>query len=165
MLCHPCDIFWHTFVIPSYRLTQIKNSSDLFIKVSGQGGYKLGVLEVVFLFVFLSRIAEIAEHSVRFLDLVMLPSSGSSDGLKNDHDNRPMPSYDTELTALHDLISHAVSILLADSANSVKQALMEHSVTKLAVFFGKQKANDVILSHMITFLNDKEDSQVRNTIF
>ena len=95
----------------------------------------------------------------------MLPSSGSSDGLKNDHDNRPMPSYDTELTALHDLISHAVSILLADSANSVKQALMEHSVTKLAVFFGKQKANDVILSHMITFLNDKEDSQVRNTFF
>jgi hypothetical protein len=61
--------------------------------------------------------------------------------------------------------SHAVSILLADSANSVKQALMEHSVTKLAVFFGKQKANDVILSHMITFLNDKEDSQVRNTFF
>ena len=54
--------------------------------------------------VFLSRIAEIAEHSVRFLDLVMLPSSGSSDGLKNDRDNRPMPSYDTELTALHDLI-------------------------------------------------------------
>ena len=38
---------------------------------------------------------------------------------------------------------------------------MEHSVTKLAVFFGKQKANDVILSHMITFLNDKEDSQVK----
>ena len=59
------------------------------------------------------------------------------------------------------LFSHAVSILLADSANSVKQALMEHSVTKLAVFFGKQKANDVILSHMITFLNDKEDSQVK----
>ena len=54
-----------------------------------------------------------------------------------------------------------MTILLADSANSVKQALMEHSVTKLAVFFGKQKANDVILSHMITFLNDKEDSQVR----
>ena len=61
--------------------------------------------------------------------------------------------------------SHAVSILLADSANSVKQALMEHSVTKLAVFFGKQKANDVILSHMITFLNDKEDSQLRLSFY
>ena len=83
-----------------------------------------------------------------------------SSGLILEQD-RPMPSYDAELTALHDLISHAVSVLLADNINSVKQALMEHSVTKLAVFFGKQKANDVILSHMITFLNDKEDSQLR----
>ena len=58
-----------------------------------------------------------------------------------------------------------MSILLADNANSVKQALMEYSVTRLAVFFGKQKANDVILSHMITFLNDKEDCQVRFHIF
>ena len=48
---------------------------------------------------------------------------------------------------------------------SVKQALMEHSVTKLAVFFGKQKANDVILSHMITFLNDKEDPQLRLSFY
>ena len=56
-------------------------------------------------------------------------------------------------------------MLLADSANSVKQALMEHSVTKLAVFFGKQKANDVILSHMITFLNDKEDCQLRLSFY
>ena len=77
----------------------------------------------------------------------------------------PMPSYDTELTALHDSISHGVSVLLADSANSVKQSLMEHSVTKLAVFFGKQKANDVILSHMITFLNDKEDPQLRLSFY
>ena len=50
---------------------------------------------------FASRIAEIAEHSVRFLDLVILPS-GNNDQ-KHDQD-RPMPSYDTELTALHDLI-------------------------------------------------------------
>ena len=42
---------------------------------------------------------------------------------------------------------------------------MEHSVTKLAVFFGKQKANDVILSHMITFLNDKEDPQLRLSFY
>ena len=98
---------------------------------------------------FASRIAEIAQESVRFLDLVMLTSTNVQV-----EDNRPMPSYDTELTALHDMISHAVSVLLADSANAVKQALMERSVTKLAIFFGKQKANDVILSHMITFLND-----------
>ena len=33
--------------------------------------------------------------------------------------------------------------------------------TRLAVFFGRQRANDVLLSHMITFLNDKTDSQLR----
>ncbi len=109
---------------------------------------------------FASRIAEIAQESVRFLDLVMLTSTNIQV-----EDNRPMPSYDTELTALHDMISHAVSVLLADSANAVKQALMERSVTKLAIFFGKQKANDVILSHMITFLNDKEDAQLRLSFY
>ena len=36
------------------------------------------------------------------------------------------------------------------------QMLMEHSVTRLAPFFGRTRANDVLLSHMITFLNDKE---------
>ena len=108
---------------------------------------------------FACKIAQIAQHSVRFLDLIML--SSTAENLIQDQDSRPMPSYETELVALHNLISHAVSVLLADTANNVKQALMEHSVTKLAVFFGKQKANDVILSHMITFLNDKEDSQLR----
>ena len=57
---------------------------------------------------FASRIAEVAQQSVRFLDLVMLS------GINADY---PMPSYDTELTALHELFSHAVSVLLADSAN------------------------------------------------
>jgi hypothetical protein len=33
----------------------------------------------------------------------------------------------------------AVSVLLADNVNPVKQALLENSVTKLAVFFGKPK--------------------------
>lgn len=104
---------------------------------------------------FAASIAEIAQESVRFLDLVMLGGGGTVSS------DRPLLSYDAELVALHDLISQAVSVLLADSVNSVKQALMEHSVTKLAVFFGKLKANDVLLSHMITFLNDKDDAQLR----
>lgn len=36
-------------------------------------------------------------------------------------------------------LSQVVSVLLADSVNPVKQALMEKSVTQLAVFFGKAK--------------------------
>ena len=42
---------------------------------------------------------------------------------------------------------------------------MEKGLTKLCVFFGRQKANDVLLSHIITFLNDKTDWQLRGAFF
>ena len=51
--------------------------------------------------------------------------------------------------------------LLSDPENIVKQTLLENGITQLCVFFGRQKANDVLLSHMITFLNDKQDWQLR----
>lgn len=35
----------------------------------------------------------------------------------------------------------------------------------ICVFFGRQKANDILLSHMITFLNDKQDWQLRGAFF
>ena len=53
---------------------------------------------------FASRIAEIAEHSVRFLDLVIFNQANQ---VALDQD-RPMPSYETELTALHDLIRSVI---------------------------------------------------------
>ena len=33
------------------------------------------------------------------------------------------------------------------------------------MFFGRQKANGVLLSHIITFLNDKTDWQLRGAFF
>ena len=55
--------------------------------------------------------------------------------------------------------------LLSDPENIVKQTLLENGITQLCVFFGCQKANDVLLSHMITFLNDKQDWQLRGAFF
>ena len=130
---------------------------------------------------FASGIADIAQESVRFLDMLMLSSqreyeSGSDLATKlqakttsiahhygNYRQNNT--NYDEELARLHEFIGSAVQILLADHVNAVKQSLMEHSVTKLAIFFGKLKANDVLLSHMITFLNDKEDAQLRESFY
>ena len=74
-------------------------------------------------------------------------------------------SYDTELQALHELIQRKVVTLLSDPENIVKQTLLENGITQLCVFFGHQKANDVLLSHMITFLNDKQDWQLRGAFF
>ena len=42
---------------------------------------------------------------------------------------------------------------------------LKNGITQLCVFFGRQKANDVLLSHMITFLNDKQDWQLRRAFF
>ena len=42
---------------------------------------------------------------------------------------------------------------------------MTYAVEDLASFFGKSKANDILFSHMITFLNDKEDPQLRDSFY
>ena len=74
-------------------------------------------------------------------------------------------SYDVELQELHEVIQSKVVNLLSDPENVVKQTLLEKGITRLCVFFGRQKANDVLLSHMITFLNDKQDWHLRAAFF
>lgn len=63
------------------------------------------------------------------------------------------------------MVQQKVVTLLSDPENIVKQTLMENGITRLCVFFGRQKANDVLLSHMITFLNDKNDWHLRGAFF
>jgi phosphoinositide-3-kinase regulatory subunit 4 len=53
------------------------------------------------------------------------------------------------------VIQEQATILLIDPESSVKRALLT-DITSLCVFFGRQKANDVLLSHMITYLNGKD---------
>uniref|UniRef100_A0A0K2UE94 Protein kinase domain-containing protein n=1 Tax=Lepeophtheirus salmonis TaxID=72036 RepID=A0A0K2UE94_LEPSM len=77
------------------------------------------------------NIADIALESVRFLDMVMV--SGEDDP------DRPISSYEAEISDLHNCLSHMVSVLLSDVDNLVKQTLMEYSVKKLSLFFGKLK--------------------------
>ena len=77
----------------------------------------------------------------------------------------PVPSYEAEVNALHEPIRQAVTLLLEDHENCVKQVLVQYGAARLAVFFGRQRANDVLLSHMITFLNDKNDSYLRFCFF
>lgn len=73
--------------------------------------------------------------------------------------------YEMELFALHETLQQAIMSLLTDSQSIVKQTLVQSKIVNLCMFFGRQKANDVILSHMITFLNDKEDKNLRGAFF
>ena len=50
-----------------------------------------------------------------------------------------------------------------DPASIVKRAAIS-DVASLCVFFGRQKTNDLLLSHMITYLNDR-DWQLRHDFF
>ncbi|KPJ19703.1 Phosphoinositide 3-kinase regulatory subunit 4 [Papilio machaon] len=104
---------------------------------------------------YANNIAKLAETAVRFLDQTQNMADKETANI----------NYETELSALHEMVRSTVSYLLTDSQAVVKRALVENGITKLCVFFGKQKANDVILSHMVTFLNDKEEAALRGCFF
>ncbi|GAA5884630.1 hypothetical protein JCM6882_005326 [Rhodosporidiobolus microsporus] len=64
-------------------------------------------------------------------------------------------NYDTRLLELHSLIQDHLSPLLADPSSSVKRALLCH-ISHLCAFFGRLKANDAILAHLVTYLNTRD---------
>ncbi|KAM3822108.1 phosphoinositide 3-kinase regulatory subunit 4 isoform 2-T4 [Vipera latastei] len=114
------------------------------------------------------NIALLAETALRFLELVQLKTlnmENEPNSEETDDATHPSENYDTELQALHEMVQQKVVTLLSDPENIVKQTLMENGITRLCVFFGRQKANDVLLSHMITFLNDKNDWHLRGAFF
>ncbi|RVE51799.1 hypothetical protein evm_003602 [Chilo suppressalis] len=104
---------------------------------------------------YANTIAKLAETAVRFLDQTQNMVDKETANI----------NYETELSALHEMVRSTVSYLLTDSQAVVKRALVDNGITKLCIFFGKQKANDVILSHMVTFLNDKEEVALRGCFF
>ncbi|KAL0811870.1 hypothetical protein ABMA28_009292 [Loxostege sticticalis] len=104
---------------------------------------------------YANSIAKLAETAVRFLDQTQNMVDKEATNI----------NYETELSALHEMVRSTVSYLLTDSQAVVKRALVDNGITKLCIFFGKQKANDVILSHMVTFLNDKEEAALRGCFF
>ncbi|CAB3249651.1 unnamed protein product [Arctia plantaginis] len=104
---------------------------------------------------YANNIAKLAENAVRFLDQTQNMVDKEAANI----------NYESELSTLHEMVRSTVSYLLTDSQAVVKRALIENGITKLCIFFGKQKANDVILSHMVTFLNDKEEAALRACFF
>ena len=64
-------------------------------------------------------------------------------------------SYDQALQDLHGVIQEQLVTLLFDSSSTVKRAIL-YNISELCVFFGRQKTNDVLLSHVITYLNDRD---------
>ncbi|KAJ9669604.1 Serine/threonine-protein kinase [Coniosporium apollinis] len=111
---------------------------------------------------YASCLAPLATTASRFLDMMQalradgsLPSSGS-EGEENGSGHHTFRElFDS---ARVDLLRHfevPTKALLTDRESAVKRAFLG-SVSNLCVFFGNPRANDVILSHLNTYLNDKD---------
>ncbi|KAJ7057004.1 hypothetical protein C8F01DRAFT_1153032 [Mycena amicta] len=64
-------------------------------------------------------------------------------------------SYDASMQDLQNNVEEHLSALLMDSSSVVKRAVL-HDISSMCIFLGRQKTNDVLLSHMITYLNDRD---------
>lgn len=113
-------------------------------------------------------IAPLAETALRYLEMGQaLKAHGVTPGFNNErreYDEMHFEvSYDTSLYDLHFAIQEHLSALLMDPSPVVKRAVL-HNISSLCIFLGRQKTNDVVLSHMITYLNDR-DWSLRHAFF
>lgn len=85
---------------------------------------------------YAQNIATLAEIALRYLEQTQ------TDWCDGRHKDMPRINYEVELQTLHEMVQQSVSALLTDSQTLVKQTLMESGITKLCVFFGKQKGKN-----------------------
>jgi phosphoinositide-3-kinase, regulatory subunit 4 len=111
---------------------------------------------------YASCLSTLAHTSSRILDMVQaLRADGSIPTIDPEaEDGAETAAVYQNLfdVAKQDLLEHFeahTKALLTDSTASVRRAFLG-SVSSLCVFFGSSKANDVILSHLNTYLNDKD---------
>lgn len=111
---------------------------------------------------YASCLATLAHASSRILDVVqalrvdgMIPTNDpeAEDGVT------PSNAYHSLFdVARRELSSHFeahTKALLTDSDPSVRRAFLG-SVSSLCVFLGSSKANEIVISHLNTYLNDKD---------
>ncbi|KAK6352778.1 Serine/threonine-protein kinase [Orbilia brochopaga] len=108
-----------------------------------------------------SCMASLAECASRFLDMAQalradgsLPSADPQAELTGKMDGMHS-SYDMSKSDLISYFEQQATLLLTDGDSSVRRAFLP-CVSRLCVFFGRSKANDVLLSHLNTYLNDKD---------
>ncbi|KAF5856824.1 Serine/threonine-protein kinase [Aspergillus alliaceus] len=112
---------------------------------------------------YASCIASLAQSSLRFLDMIQalrtdtrLPTlipAGSEPRWTEDATYHNL--YDVARVDLLEYFEAHTKALLTDSDASVRRAFLG-SVSSLCVFFGNLKTNEVILSHLNTYLNDRD---------
>ncbi|KAJ1976741.1 Serine/threonine-protein kinase [Dimargaris verticillata] len=113
-----------------------------------------------------SSVAVLAETAARFLEISSshLPLKSASDYASNALMKVDVASPpEQQVERLRDQFQTIITQLLTDPSAAVKRALLV-DMTRLALFFGHKRAHDFLLSHVITYLNDR-DWQLRGAFF
>lgn len=110
----------------------------------------------------------LAECSLRFLtmiDNIRLHHGKTAAAIdENAAGTGTEDSFDARLSELQNMFEeHVIPLLLTDTVPQVRKSLT-HSIVQLCLFFGRSRASDILLSRMITFLNDK-DWSLRSAFF
>jgi phosphoinositide-3-kinase regulatory subunit 4 len=108
---------------------------------------------------YASCLASLARSSAQILDSVQaIKADGRLPSLSDNEWAQESTYHGLFDVARVDLVLHfeeATKSLITDPDPSVRRAFLG-SVSTLCVFFGSSKASDVILSHLNTYLNDKD---------
>ena len=104
-------------------------------------------------------LGSLAHTSLRILDTVQaLRADGSVPAVDPEAENGDVVNQNLYDGAKAEIVEHFeahTKALLTDPDASVRRAILG-SVSSLCVFFGSPKANDVVLSHLNTYLNDRD---------
>ncbi|QDS73236.1 hypothetical protein FKW77_003947 [Venturia effusa] len=113
---------------------------------------------------YASCLSSLAATASRFLDMMQaLRSEGSLAGGSSQSEVGKLTSssyhyhnlYDSARSDLMAQFELHTTALLTDTDTSVRRAFLG-SISSLCVFFGSTRASDVILSHLNTYLNDRD---------
>ncbi|KAF9078567.1 hypothetical protein BDP27DRAFT_1378971 [Rhodocollybia butyracea] len=106
---------------------------------------------------FAQCIVQFADTAVRYLEMGQTLKAHGSFKLSpeaQEYDQYEV-SYEASLQDLQSTVQEQLSALLVDPSSIVKRAVLHH-ISYLCIFLGRQRTNDVLLSHMITYLNDRD---------
>ena len=98
----------------------------------------------------LAHLCEAAQRHVAMLQSTTRNSTAAIQEAQADSD-----LHDSQQEILHNLFQVEVVSLLTDPSTTVKRSLLQ-DIDKLCAYFGAAVTNDILLSHMITYLNDKD---------
>ncbi|ORX34648.1 hypothetical protein BD324DRAFT_634336 [Kockovaella imperatae] len=122
--------------IPEYLLPQMRHLAtdpDVFVRATCARG-----------------LVRIADAAVRMLEM-----SQAAKSTRQEEVGVVEPDYDSMLHEIQSVVEEQATTLLVDPTSAVKRSMLS-DIAGLCLFFGRQKSSETVLSHIMTYLNDRD---------